>query len=268
MNRSILQLTLRELQVLVQSLRFWMTFGTVVCLFTITGPFGTLERMALVPRFGYWLVLHTTTWAIAILCIVVSDILLSRRVESLLVRILLGGLAACGPIGFAVSLIRVSVFGGSLSWANIAGNIADALPLTLVFCVLTWMTMSREMAAVTAQAVKTADISGETLQQTTPPLLDRLKPETRGTILRLSAEDHYTLVETSRGRALVLVRFADALKELGGADGMQVHRSHWVARKHVAGIKRENGKMLVVLNDGSLLPVSRTHAGPVRAAFR
>ena len=66
MKRSILQLTLRELQVLGQSVRFWLTFGTVVCLFAITGPFGTLERMALFPRLGYWLMLHATTWAIAI----------------------------------------------------------------------------------------------------------------------------------------------------------------------------------------------------------
>ncbi len=268
MNRSLAQLTLRELQVLVQSVRFWMTFGTIVCLFTITGPFGTLERMAIVPRFGFWLLTHGVTWTIAILCIVLSDILLSRRVDSLFVRIILGGLAACAPIGCAVSLIRVSVFGGSLSVANVAGNIADALPLTLVFCVLTWMTMGREMTAATVQADQPGDGPGEPGQPTQPALLDRLKPETRGTILRLSAEDHYTLVETSRGRALVLVRFADALRELAGADGLQVHRSHWVARTHVAGLKRENGKMLVVLNDGSLLPVSRTHAGPVRDAFR
>ncbi|MGG2478092.1 DNA-binding response regulator, partial [Rhizobium sp. BR5] len=28
---------------------------------------------------------------------------------------------------------------------------------------------------------------------------------------------------------LVLLRFADALKELGHTAGLQVHRSHWIA---------------------------------------
>ncbi len=56
------------------------------------------------------------------------------------------------------------------------------------------------------------------------------KPENRGPILRLSAEDHYTMTVTSRGRELILIRFSDALSELAETEGTQIHRSHWIAR--------------------------------------
>lgn len=34
----------------------------------------------------------------------------------------------------------------------------------------------------------------------------------------------------ARGSELVLMRFGDALNELGGTEGMQIHRSRWIAR--------------------------------------
>jgi hypothetical protein len=70
---------------------------------------------------------------------------------------------------------------------------------------------------------------------------------------------HQTYVEvlTDRGKSQILMRFSDAMCELDGVEGMQVHRSHWVARDAVQGSRRQNGKLFLLLIDGSEVPVSR-----------
>ena len=82
----------------------------------------------------------------------------------------------------------------------------------------------------------------------------------------ISAEDHYLRVHTRLGEELILMRFSDALRELDGADGLQAHRSWWVARTGVVDSRREDGKLLLVLKSGGLAAVSRTYASTVKAA--
>ena len=75
------------------------------------------------------------------------------------------------------------------------------------------------------------------------------------------------VVMTSRGRELILLRFSDALEELGGTPGLQVHRSHFVADAHVEKLLRADGRMAVVLKDGREIPVSRSRVEAVRARW-
>nr|WP_246780543.1 LytTR family DNA-binding domain-containing protein [Rhizobium sp. AQ_MP] len=100
-----------------------------------------------------------------------------------------------------------------------------------------------------------------------PPLIARLKPEIRGALLHLSVEDHYTVVTTSRGRQLILLRFSDALREIGATDGLQTHRSHWVAADHVAKLEKSGSRMILRLKSGAEIPVSRSFAEAVRRRF-
>jgi hypothetical protein len=98
-----------------------------------------------------------------------------------------------------------------------------------------------------------------------PRLMARLGQEVRGAILSLSVRDHYVEVWTERGTESLLMRFADAMAELDGIDGMQVHRSHWVAVAAVVGAERERGKTFLRLSDGRLVPVSRSYKAAVEA---
>jgi DNA-binding LytR/AlgR family response regulator len=98
------------------------------------------------------------------------------------------------------------------------------------------------------------------------PILARLPFRLRSAELYAArAEDHYVRVHTSAGSDLVLMRFADALKELRGIEGAQVHRSWWVARGAVDGSCREEGKLHLVLRGGTKAPVSRTYTRALRA---
>jgi hypothetical protein len=100
-----------------------------------------------------------------------------------------------------------------------------------------------------------------------PPggLLDRAKvaPDS---VLAIEAEDHYCRVRHRKGSdALIHYRFGDALGEVAGLEGVQVHRGAWVANGAVTGATREGRRWLLELADGSKVAVSATHLAAVRA---
>lgn len=276
MKRPFLQSTLRELHLVLKAPRLWATFAAVVLIFWVTGPYGTAERLALVPRLGFWLVLHALTWAIAIVSAVFANGILREMVTSGFVRMMIGAAVASIPIGLVTTAIGSVTFSVAPTAAGVLTDIATGLLLSLSFCALTWMTMNRDAASElddTGTFAATPDTRGHqasigptTFQENTGqvPLLLRLKHANRGVPLHLTVSDHYTEVTTTAGRELILLRFADALGELGPVQGLQVHRSHWVADAHVARLVRDNGRMTIQLGDGTEVPVSRTYATAVR----
>lgn len=97
--------------------------------------------------------------------------------------------------------------------------------------------------------------------------LERLPPKIMGgTIWALEAEDHYLRVRTSKGSDLILMRLADAIPELDGLEGAQVHRSWWVARDGVAEVRRDGPRVTLLLKDGAEAPVSRPNVKALREA--
>lgn len=137
--------------------------------------------------------------------------------------------------------------------SRLPGYWAVSLVTSLFFCVtVAWaQTLVPQGAAAEASAP--------------PKFLERLPLKLRGAeVWAVEAEDHYLRLHTSRGQDLILMRLADAVAELEGLEGMQVHRSWWVARDAIADAKRGDGRALLTLKDGSTVPVSRTYAGQLR----
>ncbi len=58
---------------------------------------------------------------------------------------------------------------------------------------------------------------------------------------------------------MVLCRFSDALRDLSSADGVQVHRSHWVAHTAIAEVFRDGSNLRLRLKSGDIVPVSRSY---------
>ncbi len=82
----------------------------------------------------------------------------------------------------------------------------------------------------------------------------------------ISSEDHYLRVHTDLGEEMILMRLADAVRELVGADGLQVHRSWWVAKHGIQEEKRVDGRSLLVLPSGIEVPVSRSYRAKAKEA--
>lgn len=105
--------------------------------------------------------------------------------------------------------------------------------------------------------------AGETVMPPPAPrplgFLQRLPEEIRAPVLALEAEQHYLRVYTEKGRSLILFRFSDAVAEMAGTRGAQVHRSWWVAHTAVARAYKDGGAWRLVLKDGEEVPVSRTY---------
>jgi DNA-binding LytR/AlgR family response regulator len=95
--------------------------------------------------------------------------------------------------------------------------------------------------------------------------LERLPLKLRGAeVWAVEAEDHYLRLHTSKGQDLVLMRLSDAIAELEGIEGAQVHRSWWVAREAITEAVRGDGRATLTLKDAAEVPVSRTYARLLR----
>lgn len=87
-------------------------------------------------------------------------------------------------------------------------------------------------------------------------------PDTRLILLR--SADHQVEVHTDRGQSLLRMRLSDAVQELGGYDGVRVHRSHWVAKAAVRGHELRGDRAFLHLEQGHVVPVSRSYLEAVR----
>lgn len=104
----------------------------------------------------------------------------------------------------------------------------------------------------------------------TPPagqlFVNRLPGHLGTHLIALSMEDHYVRAYTENGDTLILMRMADALKELGDYPGIQLHRSWWAAVDAIKKVRREKRKYTVELSNGLQAPVSQTHVEKLKQA--
>jgi hypothetical protein len=227
----------------------------LTALMALSGPFGSYQEIPLVQRLLFWLVV--TALAI-VLAVAVRVVVYSRL-----------GLTGLWPAGVITSVIVAAI----LTWPlhllmRENAGIYPLLPpapdelapfvfcLTLGFCAIRHAIDQREGLPGLAGF---ADGAGADKAEALPRLVGRLTPELRGPVWRVSGRDHYVDILTDKGTGSVLMRFSDALAELDGMDGEQVHRSHWVAAHAVAGAVREGGRVFLRLVCGERVPVSRTY---------
>ena len=262
--------TLREWFVW-RRLRWHVALLAVAILFLgYLGPFGTYLRMPLGERMAYWVVAVAGNWSFALACILPAVAWLSRRVPDI-ACVLGGSLAAAVPGTILVSALEF-LFSGALPERFGTGELFLAVALVhLVIGLIVWGTVELPMRAGGGAPFSEPAPAGRSegdqdAASAVPRLLERLPADRRGRLLHLQMRDHYVEIHTDKGSDLVLMRFGDALKELGGTEGMQVHRSHWIARAALKKIVRRTGRTVAILENGAEVPVSRRYARALREA--
>lgn len=85
-------------------------------------------------------------------------------------------------------------------------------------------------------------------------------------VLYLKMEDHYVRVRTEHGSRLEMGPLARVTAALEGVEGLQTHRSWWVARRAIVGVQRDGRNLRLRLVDGETAPVSRASVAKLRAA--
>ncbi len=96
-------------------------------------------------------------------------------------------------------------------------------------------------------------------------LMQRMQPAARGDLVSISVRDHYVDVRTTQGQVSLLMRFGDAIAEAAPVDGVQVHRSHWVAWDAIEAVENADGRMVLRLKRGETIPISRSHREKLQA---
>lgn len=99
-----------------------------------------------------------------------------------------------------------------------------------------------------------------------PRLIERLPPALGSDVIALEMEDHYVRVHTALGSEMVLMRLRDAMAELDGIEGRQVHRSWWVARGAVEDVVRDGRNVRLKLARDIEAPVSRAQVSVLKDA--
>ena len=79
-------------------------------------------------------------------------------------------------------------------------------------------------------------------------------------------EDHYVRIHTPHGSTLVLSPLGRAIEAIGDLEGLQVHRSWWVARHAVEVAVYEGRNLKLRLTGGIEAPVARNQVARLKAA--
>ncbi len=254
MDRSLLQLALREVRGVYASRVALVALAAAIVVLAVSGPFGTFELLNIGERLFYWAVMVVLTYGVGRTVSAVLLELLKRPIGETWPRAIVAALLAALPVTGVIVAINAVAYRG-FDWNDVLPAWLYATLPTLVIVVgLVWFGDRLRAAAPAATA------------PALPAILERVPLPQRGKLLALVVEDHYVDIVTDRGKTLVLMRLADAMREADGVAGLQIHRSHWVARDAVVAARRSEGKLLLELSNGLRLPVSRGFAAAVREA--
>lgn len=269
MNRRPLQLALREMHAVstARYQRIGMLLATM--LLGVSGPFGTFQSFNLGQRLAYWACMVVACYLIGQGAATFFIEILRPQISQKWPRLIVAGLLASLPVTAVVLLIN------GIAYQHIEAGESLVIWLyvsaTTLIVVVTLVTLDELMAGAgpaagnsTVGAATAPAIDPE--RPSLPPILERVPLPQRGRLLALTVEDHYVDIVTDKGKTLVLMRLADAIREAGGIDGLQIHRSHWVATAAVVKSHRSDGKLSLELSNGMRLPVSRGYLSAVKSA--
>lgn len=219
-------------------------------LMTVVGAFGT-GLLPLATRIGFWAVLmawSVVKWQLWFVVTVRSHRDWTRAV-------LIGTLLLNLPLPFEITL-ALRLFGISVSPRGLPHVWIDALAISAVIFAVIYLARRRYRPAVASGT--SGIVPGGVLAKAgvaCPTSLHAVR-----------AEDHYCRLILADGRApLVHHRFGDALAELAGVDGCQVHRGAWAASAGVVAAERDGRAWRLVLAGGTRLPVSSRFVADARA---
>ena len=238
--------------------RTWLRVYTITIamafFLSLTGAMGSYDTPILA-RIGYWL-----------------TVMLAGTITVQLIRLLTCRFRTLEPLTEAIVQFALAVPAVSLTvW--LVGSLYFSRtpnPAALRFLISPVIVITFAMSALQYALERTPRQSHAhpTLRPAEPALAFRERlpfKYQKADIYALSAEDHYLRVHTSAGQTLVLMRLYDAIRELDGIEGSQVHRSWWVARDAVRDVTRGDGRLTLAIKGDVEAPVSRSYAKVLKA---
>lgn len=222
--------------------------------FGIVGPFGTFLNGPVLIVLGYWIAVLVFAGLIMGLLVRWS----TNRLRHLPWWIWMAGIlfASVPPLAIASRSLATLLWpgvGASVGWLEWHGQ-------TLVISVICLSLYS----ALRHQTFRSSGAcKGEPKPSNAPGLLlNRLRRK----VICLQMEDHYVRLHSRSGSTLLLMPLGEAIAQLNDVEGMQVHRSWWVARHAVQYPIRDGRNLRLRLKTGLEAPVARSKVAMLRSA--
>ena len=268
--KDALQFALREIPKRIRPGYHVLGLAATVTALAFLGPFDTWGRLSWPDRAAFWTLAIGVNWLFGMIVGTAAGLAVEKRGWPAWAGVVASGSAVASLPGTGAVWLLVS------AWMDhrMTGASELAVLYFQVFAIhlmlnllVTGFIIARRRRAGTEEGSEGVEGAGAARLPGEPPgapFLDRIPARLGRDLLHLHMQDHYVEVHTREGSDLLLLRFRDALREVEGLDGAQVHRSHWVARAAVAGVERRNGRIALRLANGSRVPVSRSFAPALR----
>lgn len=241
---------------------FLMVLAGIVL--ALIGPFGSYE-LPLTQRLVLWPLMLLSGYPVFRGLGVVSRWLGEVTHVPPVVAVPLALAIGALPVTLIVALLWFRVPAGALLQAPGLGPLyLQVLIVGLIIHVA--MHLLFRPAASQTEHPSTAPLHVDLVDAGTSPEQAMPLPPGFDAIHALKGEDHYVRVIGDGREELILMRMRDAIERLGSADGLRVHRSWWVARAAVAGVRREGRAAVITLTGGHEVPVARDMMPQLRAA--
>ena len=240
-----------SLRIAIELLRWCAIVAGLGLIFAWLGVYGT-ARTPFLQRWIFW----TTTMVVGAGGFALVEPFISNRFAKL---------APIFKIGITATIISVPV---TLTLVLLLNNVPlsfEYVGMQYAYVMVISLIIVSGSHLLNAARNSPAELAEDSTAADT--FLQRLPVKFRtADLYAVSSEDHYLRVHTSLGEELILMRLADAVRELDSADGLQVHRSWWVAKDGVAEEKRIDGRSILILTNGTEVPVSRSYRTKARDA--
>lgn len=263
-NDGPVALTLRQLHEVARGAAFWIVVGGAVLIAAIAGPYFTLERLSFPERLVYWGVIIGLSSVIMTFLSVLAHRMTEARGWNWALVAGLAGMVGVVPVLGTVWLadgLAAGFGSGGAGIATLAAYVAPSV-IGVTLAVNAYIEVQGRRVPVASGARQ------EGAGQAVPTVLHSKLPHHLGReIVALRAQDHYLEVTTPKGRCMVLMRLGDAVRDLDGVRGMQVHRSWWISLAHVARTEKGANGPEVVMTTGERIPVGRSYRAAFRAAM-
>lgn len=242
-------------------------FACAIITFAFTGPFGTYDDLSFFKRLLYWTVaiLGCGIFFWTIMYQTIYRPLLARFPK--LFRLVIGAGIAAVPASAVVYFLQVSlrhipVPAERLPWLWFV-VLFVGIGIGIIYFISPF---GRFLQPEHNDPNLPVDMPADLKVNSVPPafsrFLDRLPEKLGRDLVSLSMHDHYIEAVTSQGKAMLHLKFSDALEELQDYPGTRIHRSHWIAKHAVVGVEKRGRSIVAIMQDDRELPVSDTYKEP------
>ncbi len=247
-------LTRRELHAITASYQSYIYWFLVVAIFMLLDLHQFAARVSPFALLIYTVSLLVITMAVYLTATALG-MWLSRKYSRFFLLYPVVGIVGVTIATYVTEAGMSSVYGGGMSLAHAAEKLPVNILLSLLLETL-YINFALPAVVSGMKDKPDADMAEHTKPACASLTIAGTKFDCKD-VIAASAQDHYVSIRTVQGNTLVRARLGDLTGQLNCQNGIQPHRSHWVARCAVVDMVSGQGHKWLVLVDGTRIPVAR-----------